>query len=74
VYFVTLCAASEDSVVEARMGAAEADAVVAPLIPVPLSAEQAARLLLPAAVASSPRSTVRLRMVTILVGFAVITL
>jgi hypothetical protein len=74
VYFVTLCGAKEESVVEARIGTLDREGEVVPPIPTPVSAAQAARAVPPAAVARSPRSTVRLRMVTILIGFPVITL
>jgi hypothetical protein len=87
---VTLCGASDEALVDARIGAAEAEAVVMPLIPVSaeadadvdadgdpstdgVSAEQALETPAPAA-PSSPRSTVRLRMVTILRGLPVMTL
>jgi hypothetical protein len=82
---VTVCGASDDAVVEARIGAAEweaeadaegravalAEAVADP--PVPLGDVHAVRAPAPA-VAASPASIVRLRMVTILRYEPVLTL
>ncbi|GAA3954230.1 hypothetical protein GCM10022629_79050 [Amorphoplanes auranticolor] len=82
---VTFCGASDDAVVEARMGAAdtEADAdaegeavalaEAAPGPPVPVGDEHAVKAPAPA-VAASPASMVRLRMVTILRHEPVLTL
>jgi hypothetical protein len=71
---VMLCGASDEAVVEARIGAADADAVVAPEIPISVSDVQAARPPVPAAAAANPKISVRLRIVTIVGEVAVHTL
>jgi hypothetical protein len=69
---VTVRGASVEPVVEARIGAADAEAVVAPEVPTPV--EHAARTPLPAPAASTPKIRVRLRMVTILAATPVMTM